>query len=55
MKKPPKKSKQKKDTDFTDDKGGGAEPLTKEEFFRVLNRAINPPKPPASKKGKTSE
>lgn len=47
--------KDKKKEPPPDDKGGGADPLTKDEFFRVLDRAINPPKPPASKKDKTSE
>ena len=51
----PKDKKKKKPP--PEGKGGGAEPLTRGEFFRVLNRAVNPPKKqsPDSEKGKTSE
>lgn len=56
-KKKKKKSKE-KDTDFTDEQGGGEDDVfSKQDFLRVLDRAIDPPKKkkPDSKRGKTSE
>jgi hypothetical protein len=50
------KDKKKKTQKPSPDKRGGAEPLTEKEFFKVLDRAINPPKKqPDLEKGKTSE
>jgi hypothetical protein len=41
-----KKDKKKKDINFTDETGGGGEGevLTKDDFLRVLDRAIRPQK-----------
>ncbi len=53
-----KKKQKKKDTDFTDEMGGGAQesPMTREGFLKTLHKVTRPvPKSPAPKKSKTSE
>ncbi|MBT3240893.1 MAG: hypothetical protein HON98_05870 [Chloroflexi bacterium] len=46
----------KKDTDFTDEIGGGEDDVfIKDDFFRVLDRAISSPKPHEQETGGTSE
>ncbi|GAI87983.1 unnamed protein product, partial [marine sediment metagenome] len=51
-----KKKQKKKDTDFTDEMGGGAQesPLTREGFLKTLHK-VTRPKSLAPKKSETSE
>ncbi len=38
----PKNKKKKKDTDFTDEQGGGGDAFTEKDFLDALNKATRP-------------